>query len=66
MNEIIKNINSKNIAMMDTSDGLGDALYKLSTINNINLEIEFDKIPHHSDLKKYLILKIIFLGWRRL
>ncbi len=63
MNEIIKNINSKNIAMMDTSDGLGDALYKLSTINNINLEIEFDKIPHHSDLKKISNFKdYIFWG----
>ena len=52
MFEILNNINSKNISMMDTSDGLGDALYKLLTINNVNLEIEFDKIPHHPDLKK--------------
>ena len=63
MNYILKNIKSNALSMMDTSDGLGDALYKLATINNINLEIDFDKIPHHPDLKKISNFKdYIFWG----
>ena len=52
MNQILKSIDSETIAMMDTSDGLGDALYKLAMINNVCLEVDFDKIPFHCSLKK--------------
>lgn len=51
MNEILKNINSKNIAMMDTSDGLGDALYRLASVNDVSLEVDFNKIPHNCALE---------------
>ena len=51
LNEILKNINSKNIAMMDTSDGLGDALYRLASVNDVSLEIDFNKIPHNCALE---------------
>lgn len=34
-------------AMMDTSDGLMDALSTIATESNVLLEIDFDKIPHN-------------------
>lgn len=52
MNQILNNIESMNISMMDTSDGLGDALYKLSTINNVNFDVNFSDIPYKDSLKK--------------
>ncbi len=53
MNNIIESIkDSKNIAMMDTSDGLGDALYKLATTNSVSFNIDFKKIPVNNVLKK--------------
>ena len=43
--------NVKNIAMMDSSDGLGDALYKLSTGCGYLFNIDFDSIPVDEELK---------------
>ena len=43
--------NVKNIAMMDSSDGLGDALYKLSTGCGYLFDIDFDSIPVDEELK---------------
>lgn len=37
----------KDYAMMDTSDGLMDALSTIATESNVLLEIDFDKIPHN-------------------
>ena len=46
---------SKNItepyAMMDTSDGLGDALFKIARASNVTLNIDFDKIPYDEEIK---------------
>lgn len=39
-------------AMMDTSDGLADALFQMSTASGVLMEIDFDKIPINSALKK--------------
>lgn len=39
-------------AMMDLSDGLADALYKICGLNRVSMEIEFDKIPCDSDVYK--------------
>lgn len=43
--------NVRNIAMMDSSDGLGDALYKLSTGCGYLFDIDFDSIPVDEELK---------------
>ena len=41
-----------NYAMMDTSDGLADALNEIAKASGVLLEVEFDKIPHISDIEK--------------
>lgn len=42
---------SKNFAMMDSSDGLGDALYKLSVASNVKMNIDLNNVPVSKDLK---------------
>jgi len=37
--------------IMDTSDGLADALYKISKMSNVSMEIDAEKIPYDKDLK---------------
>ena len=39
-------------AMMDTSDGLADALYKISNDSAVSVEIDFDTVPVSKELKK--------------
>ena len=49
--------------MMDTSDGLMDALYQISQASNVLLSVEFDKIPFDKNLTKYDNYKdLIFYG----
>ena len=33
-------------AMMDTSDGLADALYKIAEASNVKIIVDYEKIPH--------------------
>jgi len=40
-------------AMMDTSDGLMDALSAIANESGVLLEIDFDKIPHDKDLEQF-------------
>ncbi len=40
-------------AMMDTSDGLMDALSQIAAASGVNLEIDFAKIPFDEDLKMF-------------
>lgn len=40
-------------AMMDTSDGLMDALSQIADASGVNLEIDFSKIPFDKDLKTF-------------
>lgn len=40
-------------AMMDTSDGLMDALSTIANESNVLLEIDFDKIPFDKDIKSF-------------
>lgn len=40
-------------AMMDTSDGLMDALSTIANESNVLLEINFDQIPYDNDLKLF-------------
>lgn len=39
-------------AMMDTSDGLADALFKIAKSSDKTIIIDFDKIPYNKKLKK--------------
>lgn len=41
-----------NIALMDSSDGLIDALYKISEASCVSMEIDFDKISINTDIIK--------------
>ena len=36
--------------MMDTSDGLGDALFKIAEASGVKIVADFDKIPHLKDI----------------
>ena len=40
-------------AMMDTSDGLMDALSAIANDSNVLLEIDFDKIPYDKDIEQF-------------
>ena len=40
-------------AMMDTSDGLMDALSQIAYESNVLLDIDFDKIPYDKELEKF-------------
>ncbi len=46
-------------AMMDTSDGLADALFKIAKASDVTINIDFNKIPVSPNLK-------IFDNWERL
>ena len=50
-------------AMMDSSDGLGDALLKISEASNVKIIVDFDKIPFNKKLKCFKNFKnLIFFG----
>ena len=48
---ISKNINCE-YAMIDSSDGLADALYKIAQAGDKTLTVDFDKIPYDKELKR--------------
>jgi thiamine-monophosphate kinase len=52
---IIANLSQPFPTMMDASDGLADALYKIAKFSNITMEIDYNKIPFDPDMS--LILK---------
>jgi thiamine-monophosphate kinase len=39
-------------ALMDSSDGLLDALYKIALASSVTLEVDFDSVPYDFDIKK--------------
>lgn len=41
-----------NYAMMDSSDGLIDALYKIADFSEVSAVVDFKKIPYNKDLEK--------------
>ena len=43
-------------AMMDTSDGLADALFKIAEASNKKLVIDYSKIPHLPEVNKNFVL----------
>lgn len=48
---LLSNIIQTDFAMMDTSDGLGDALFKIAQASNVNIECDFSSVPVSSELK---------------
>ncbi len=52
--EKIANIIESNVAVMDSSDGLIDSLYKIALASKHSLEIEFDKIPVMQEVKDFV------------
>lgn len=50
-NLLMRNI-SQHISMMDSSDGLADALFKLSTNSNTSFIVDLNKVPMSDKLKK--------------
>ena len=52
-------------AMMDSSDGLMDALYKIADFSKVSAIVDFEKIPYNKDLEKienFDYKKAIFFG----
>ena len=52
---ISENINEP-YAMMDTSDGLADALFKIAESSNIKIVADYNKIPHSPEVEKKQVL----------
>ena len=51
--ELLKIVESENVskfAMMDTSDGLADAMYRIAKDSNVSIECDFKKIPISEEL----------------
>lgn len=53
--EIAENIDC-DYAMMDTSDGLADALYQIAKASGVNLKIDSKKIPHSQKVPLDMVL----------
>ena len=49
-NEISTKI-KRNYAMMDTSDGLADALFKIAKASDVIISVDFDKIPYDKTIE---------------
>ena len=54
-------LNCKKIAVMDSSDGLCDALFKIAKASNKSIEINFSKIPHNKEIENYKKYKDLIL-----
>lgn len=52
---------NEDYAMMDTSDGLMDALSQIANESGVLLDIDFDKIPYDKELEKYKNYKDLIL-----
>lgn len=42
---------TRDYAMMDTSDGLADALFKIAQSSNVSIAVDFDKIPYDKKIE---------------
>lgn len=51
-------------AMMDTSDGLADALFKIAQSSNVSIHVDFDKVPYDEKIKEVAKqAKIDYKNW---
>lgn len=65
LSEAISTSAKNDYAMMDSSDGLMDALYKIADFSNVSAFIDFEKIPYDKNLEKidnFDFKKAIFFG----
>lgn len=66
LSEAIATTANEDYAMMDSSDGLADALMKIADASNILLHLDFNKVPFDYDLKNVKNIdyknKILFGG----
>ena len=53
ISKMISTLSCNQIAMMDSSDGLCDALYKMAKASDKTFEIDFDKVPYNKEIEKY-------------
>jgi len=62
-NEIATKV-ERDYAMMDTSDGLADALYKIAQSSEVLVSVDFDKIPFDSEIQAIAELaKVDYKEW---
>jgi len=52
----ISTIVEEDYAMMDTSDGLADALYKIAEASNVKIMVDYTKVPHLDNIEKEQVL----------
>ena len=54
--EYISKIVKEPYAMMDTSDGLGDALFKIAEASEVKIVADYNKIPHLNNINYNFVL----------
>lgn len=52
----------KSPAMMDTSDGLADALFKIGQASNATLKVDFNNIPYDKDIPQDNLIDWVLFG----
>ena len=62
LSEIIAKTAKNDYAMMDSSDGLMDALYKIAQNSNLKAKVDFNKIPYDKNIEKFDYKNMIFFG----
>ena len=62
LSEIIAKTAKNDYAMMDSSDGLMDALYKIAQNSNLKAKVDFNKIPYDKTIEKFDYKNMIFFG----
>lgn len=51
----------RDFSMMDTSDGLADALYKIADMSDVRIEVDFSKIPYNKEIEQFINYKDFIL-----
>ncbi len=62
LSEIIAKTAKNDYAMMDSSDGLMDALYKIAQNSNLKARVDFNKIPYDKTIENFDYKNMIFFG----
>lgn len=62
LSEIIAKTAKNDYAMMDSSDGLMDALYKIAQNSNLKAKVDFNKIPYDKTIEIFDYKNMIFFG----
>lgn len=62
LSDCIANTVKNEYAMMDSSDGLMDTLYKFAQNSNLKAKVDFSKIPYDKIIEKFDYKNMIFFG----